>query len=94
MPCHRAPRHPSALSPNSPWDASTDPADLLALQVHFLLIMSEGAVTVRTKKFITNRLLQRKQFVRRCRSMLDHTRRPHATGGEESRTPAQLGARC
>ena len=48
------------------------------------LIMSEGAVTVRTKKFITNRLLQRKQFVRRCRSMLDHTRRAHATGGEES----------
>ena len=27
--------------------------------------MSEGAVTIRTKKFITNRLLQRKQFVRR-----------------------------
>ena len=26
--------------------------------------MSDGAVTVRTKKFITNRLLQRKQFVR------------------------------
>ena len=26
--------------------------------------MSEGAVTIRTKKFITNRLLQRKQFVR------------------------------
>merc|ERR1712100_386795 len=25
--------------------------------------MSEGAVTIRTKKFITNRLLQRKQFV-------------------------------
>jgi ribosomal protein S24E len=28
--------------------------------------MSEGAVTIRTKKFITNRLLQRKQFVRRA----------------------------
>ena len=30
--------------------------------------MSEGAVTIRTKKFITNRLLQRKQFVRRAPS--------------------------
>ena len=28
--------------------------------------MSESAVTVRTKKFITNRLLQRRQFVRRA----------------------------
>merc|ERR1712166_356158 len=28
-----------------------------------LSTMSEGAVTIRTKKFITNRLLQRKQFV-------------------------------
>jgi hypothetical protein len=26
--------------------------------------MSDSAVTLRTKKFITNRLLQRKQFVR------------------------------
>ena len=44
--------------------------------------MSEGAVTIRTKKFITNRLLQRKQFVRRA---LVHT--PHLSASSSLRSP-------
>ena len=79
---HRATRlrcHQIALGTPQP-----TPGRSLGFAGSLPLIMSEGAVTVRTKKFITNRLLQRKQFVRRCRSMLDQTRRAHATGGEES----------
>ena len=41
--------------------------------------MSDGAVTVRTKKFITNRLLQRKQFVRSSAGPLN-PRRARRTG--------------
>ena len=43
--------------------AATQGDELLAAALSST--MSDSAVTVRTKKFITNRLLQRRQFVRR-----------------------------
>eukprot|EP00966_Prymnesium_polylepis_P134209 3102252-Prymnesium_polylepis.2 len=50
--------------------------------------MSDSAVTVRTKKFITNRLLQRKQFVRRRAGPLT----PHPLASRRAKPSSGHGA--
>ena len=61
---HRSPAKPT-IGQSASFASRSSPHDL-PFDCRSFSTMSEGAVTIRTKKFITNRLLQRKQFVRRA----------------------------